>query len=47
MESLRQDLMRKNARLYVVWVVTDPRDLQEENDPQKQRSGYVEAGALG
>ena len=23
MESLRQDLMRKNARLYVVWVVTD------------------------
>ena len=23
------------------------RDLQEENDPQKQRSGYVEAGALG
>ena len=24
MESLRQDLMRKNARLYVVWVVTDP-----------------------
>ena len=24
MESLRQDLMRKNARLYIVWVVTDP-----------------------
>lgn len=24
MESLRQDLMRENARLYVVWVVTDP-----------------------
>lgn len=24
MESLRQGLMRKNARLYVVWVVTDP-----------------------
>ena len=24
MESLRQDLMRKNARLYVVWFVTDP-----------------------
>lgn len=24
MESLRQDLMRKNVRLYVVWVVTDP-----------------------